>query len=366
LNTTAEVSFQTGRQQGFAAGFHTGWRDGACEWAKAASITPQPEIQPLRVLYIPQGSLGFEAIDSGIILALQRCTSEVLVGTQEQLLEQAIAFQPNMMIVLNGLYTFPPDHLQQIDAIKALGIRTVIWFVDDPYMTDQTVPIALHYDVVLTHERSTVQLYQQHGCLQVHHIPLAVNEAIYRPFRAEKSYEYDVCFIGVAFWNRVELFDAIAKQLSHRRLFIGGGQWERLNHYSLLKPFIQSREIIPEEAAHYYNGSKIVINLHRTDVSGKDNQNEAQLPGLSINPRTYDVAACATLQLTDIRDDLIHQYRPGHEIETYNGAAELLEKIDYYLTHEEERLRIAMRGLYRTLRDHTMTTRMASLLTLLR
>lgn len=363
---TAAASFQKGRQQGYSAGFHAGWRDGAIEWAKTASVTPMPEAMPLRVLYIPQGSLGFDAIDAGIISALQRCVTEVHIGSQEGLVQQAAAVQPDLMLVLNGLYTFPPDHLEQIDAIRALGIKTAIWFVDDPYMTAHTVQIAPHYDIVLTHERGTIELYRQQGCLQVFHMPLAVNDAVFRPFRAEKSYEYEVCFIGVAFWNRVELIDSIAVQLSRRKLFIAGGQWDRLQHYPLLKPHIHLDGITPEAAAHYYNGSKLVINMHRTDVPGKDNQIDAQMTGLSVNPRTYDVSACATLQLTDVRDDLFAQYRPGHEIETYNGARELIEKIDYYLTHEEERLRIAMRGLYRTLRDHTMTTRITSLLNLLK
>jgi Uncharacterized protein conserved in bacteria len=366
LNTAAAVSIQQGRQQGYSTGYHAGWRDGACEWAKSASLTPLPEVLPLRVLYIPQGSLGFDAIDSGIVLALQSCVSEVHLGAQEGLLEQAASIQPDIMLVLNGLYSFPSDHLEQIDAIRALGIKTVIWFVDDPYMTAHTVQIAPHYDVVLTHERGTVQLYQQQGCSQVFHMPLAVNDAVFRPFRAEKQYEYEVCFIGVAFWNRVELIDSIAEQLSRRKLFIAGGHWDRMQRYPLLKPYIHPEGITPDTAAHYYSGSKIVINLHRTDVPGKDNQMEEQIPGLSVNPRTYDVSACATLQLTDVREDLFSQYRPGYEIETYSSAQELVEKIDYYLSHEEERLRIAIRGLYRTLRDHTMTTRIATLLNLLK
>ncbi|GLX67094.1 CgeB family protein [Paenibacillus glycanilyticus] len=366
MNTGAAASFQLGKQQGHSAGFHAGWRDGACEWAKTALLTPLPEVVPLRVLYIPQGSLGFDAIDSGIVLALQKCVSEVHVGVQEGLLQQVTAIQPDIVLVLNGLYTFPPDHLEHIAAIRAMGIKTVIWFVDDPYMTAQTIQIAPHYEVVLTHERGTVELYRQHGCLQVHHLPLAVNDTVFGSFRAEKQYQYDICFIGVAFWNRVELIDSIAEQLSRRKVFIAGGHWDRLKNHHLLKPSIHMDSVLPEMAAHYYNGSKIVINMHRSDIPGPDNPNMLQMPGLSVNPRTYDVSACATLQLTDIREDLATQYRPGHEIETYGSAQELVAKLDYYLSHEEERLRIAMRGMYRTLRHHTMTSRIATLVNLLR
>ncbi|UJF32077.1 glycosyltransferase [Paenibacillus hexagrammi] len=41
-----------------------------------------------------------------------------------------------------------------------------------------------------------------------------------------------------------------------------------------------------------------------------------------------------------------------------------MEKIDYYLNHEEERQRIALRGLSRTLRDHTYRNRLHELLSI--
>ena len=41
----------------------------------------------------------------------------------------------------------------------------------------------------------------------------------------------------------------------------------------------------------------------------------------SPNPRTFEIAASTTLQLTDARDDIARFYKPGVEIETYSLAA---------------------------------------------
>jgi spore maturation protein CgeB len=265
------------------------------------------------------------------------------------------------MLVLNGLHNFPDNHPEQVDAVRALGVRTAIWFADDPYSSEQTAGIAPHYDAVLTHELGAVGLYAQLGCPNVHYMPLAVHPALFKPMRTDRRYRCDVCFIGQAFWNRVETFDAIAPYLAGRRVFIAGGMWERLRNYGKLRSAIRPGWLPIEESIRYYNGAKIVINLHRTTTAGSDNRNTHQLPGLSVNPRTYEIAACGTLQLTDRREDLTRYYAPGSELDTFAGPEELSAKLEYYLRHEEERRAIALRGLRRTLKHHTFASRIQQL-----
>ncbi|MBW7457845.1 glycosyltransferase, partial [Paenibacillus sepulcri] len=128
-----------------------------------------------------------------------------------------------------------------------------------------------------------------------------------------------------------------------------------------LKHVIRMGWLPVEESIRYYNGAKIVINLHRTTVSGSDNKNSLNLPGRSINPRTYEISACGTLQLTDLREDLPRYYNPGSEIETFANPEELHAKLAYYLTHEDQRREVALRGLRRTLVEHTFVSRIQQL-----
>ena len=114
-----------------------------------------------------------------------------------------------------------------------------------------------------------------------------------------------------------------------------------------------------------YNGTKIVINLHRSHEDDSVNNNHLKIAPASPNPRTFEIAASTTLQLTDARDDIARFYKPGVEIETYSSPQELLDKVEYYLTHEKERREIALRGLERTLKDHTYGKRINEMLTII-
>ncbi|WP_025699813.1 CgeB family protein, partial [Paenibacillus durus] len=111
-----------------------------------------------------------------------------------------------------------------------------------------------------------------------------------------------------------------------------------------------------------YSGSKIVINLHRSHVDDAFNNNTLAISAASPNPRTFEIAASGTLQLSDVRDDLASFYNPGEEIVTFSTPQEMIDKIRYYLTHEEERQAIVLKGLERTLRDHTYPKRVNQLL----
>lgn len=348
-----------GYKTGYKNGWLDGWRLGACEGIDKTAIAESQPRSKARILYVPQ---GFEAIDQGVITALQNEVSEVRIASAAVMQVQAAEFRPDAVLVMNGLHVFPPDHLEQIDAIRHLGIPTAIWFVDDPYVTDVSVIVAPHYDYVFTHERTCLELYRAVGCMHVYHLPLAAHFEIFHPMPVPPEYRTDICFIGAAFWNRVELFDQLAPYLQDKKVLIGGSHWERMKQYPLVSKFVNNGWIEVPETAKYYNGAKIVINLHRTTEAGKDNMNGINWGAESINPRTFEIAACGNLQLTDMRSELPEHYLIGSEIGVFHSAQHLIELMDYYLNHEEERLRMAVKGYQRTKRNHTFSDRIRKLL----
>lgn len=334
---------------------------GACQGI--ADHTPLPATRSdLRVMYVPQ---GFDAIDQGMIWALEQSVAQLIVAPADRMRMMAEQTRPDAVLVMNGLHVFPPDHLEQIQAIRQLGILTAIWFVDDPYVTSETPAIGLNYDVVLTHERHCVPLYVSAGCRNVYHLPLAVHPQMFKPMHVSPEYRSDVCFIGMAFWNRVRLFNDLADYLKNKRVFLAGGLWERLPRYAELQPFIHNGWIPVPETTKYYNGAKIVINIHRTTEAGQDNRNSLNWGAESINPRTYEIAACGALQLTDYRPELPERYEVGREIAAFHSSDELIALIDHYLNHEEERRQMAVRGFRRTYRQHTFLHRIDTLLQVL-
>ncbi len=315
-----------------------------------------------KILYVPQ---GFESIDEGVAKALTQLVRECIVVRPEQLLASAEQFQPDLILVMNGLHVFPSDFRTSVDRLREQGYMTAIWFVDDPYFTEETPELAQHFDVVFTHELSCVPLYESVGVKHVHYFPLGVHPDLFMPTMAGPQYKSDICFIGNAFTNRTALFDELAPFLVGKKVRIIGGFWERLRRFKQLSPFVYSGFIPPSETVKFYNGAKIVINVHRPITNGDDNRNTLNLPGRSINPRTFEINACGTLQLTDVREDLYRYYSPGVDIETFSSIPELKQKISYYLMEEDHRRSIAMQALRTTMTRHTYAHRLPELLSLI-
>ncbi|WJH32476.1 glycosyltransferase [Paenibacillus sp. CC-CFT747] len=353
--------WKRGRRHGRRAGRADGFRLGRCEGA----LTHIPETpvngRDVHVLYVRE---GFEAIDSGIEAALRRLVRDVTsVSATEEIAGLASHLRPDLVLVLNAT-RFP---VEQADRLRDMGILTAVWFLDDPYRMDWDVQLAAHYDYVFTNEISCVSPFQEAGSPRVFYLPLAVHPAVYYPRRMEPAYRSDVCFIGTAFANRRAFFDRLAPYLAGKKVFISGWYWDRLARYDLLKSSIRQDKLregtwlSAEETAKYYNGAKIVINLHRED-SAEETINSRGIPALSINPRTFEISGCGVLQLTDDREELHRMYTGGQDLVTYRNPEDLAAKLDYYLSRDEERLELAVRGLVRTRSRHTYLHRMTELL----
>jgi spore maturation protein CgeB len=66
--------------------------------------------------------------------------------------------------------------------------------------------------------------------------------------------------------------------------------------------------------------------------------------------------------MTNWQEELPELYEPGTEAEFFVSGEELLEKVDYYLRHDDEREKIAIRGLERTKAEHTYDMRIAEMI----
>lgn len=361
LQGEEQSAHEEGYRNGFIEGRREGYRIGFSDAVIRSLPKDEEQLRDLRVLYVTTGiGVPYPALDQAVTDALKGLVRSLSVANpSEDIVRLAKEFQPDLVLALNGV-------VLEADTLKVLrdrGFKTAIWFTDDPYYTDWTVSIAPRYDYIFTLESNCVSFYRDLGCQHVYHLPFAVNPNVFHPKHVPTSYQTDICFIGTAYWNRVELMDHLAPVLKNKRVVISGWWWDRMQNYTQLSDKIKLGDwMTPEDTATYYNGAKIVINHHRSSDDDTINANSRKLKALSVNPRTFEISGCSTLQLSDIRHDMDQLYSPGAEIETYGSYAELIDKIDYYLRHEEERQRIALNGLMRTRKDHTYHKRLSSML----
>lgn len=365
MRWSQEIARMKGREAGYKQGHSDGYKIGFRDAVIRQTPVIEQSFWDMKILYVTAGiGVPYPALDQSIIEALGQLVSGLKVaGPSEDVVAIASEQKSDLVLVLNGV-VLPAD---KVDLLRRNGYKTAVWFTDDPYYTDWTLTIAQRYDYVFTLELGCVSFYLDAGCRNVYYLPFAANTHVFQPMQVQSSYHSDICLIGTAFWNRIELIDRLTPILLDHKVVISGWWWDRLQNYSKLSDSIKLGDwMTPEETACYYNGAKIVINLHRSIHDDSINVNTTKkIPALSVNPRTFEIASCGAFQLSDFRQETGQLYALGTEIASYTSHDELIHKIGYYLHNEVERQAIALNGLARTKRDHTYHKRLSTLLSII-
>jgi spore maturation protein CgeB len=116
-------------------------------------------------------------------------------------------------------------------------------------------------------------------------------------------------------------------------------------------------DYLPEDSLirQCYQGEAWGIDMYQTLFNSKITINHqiGMAESYANNCRLFEATGVGTLLVTDWKKNLHEMFEPGKEVVSYRIPEECVEKIQYYLKHEDEREEIARAGQQRTLRDHT-------------
>ena len=177
--------------------------------------------------------------------------------------------------------------------------------------------------------------------LNVQYLPLGYSPSYEMQFDPQISKTIDVSFVGSLFKNRLEFLEPLAKFMKDhgKTLKVFSPAFKRKNFWKRpifnkkfpnLAKCIENGFVDPKDAARIYSQSKICLNIHVPDAS-------------SPNPRTFEILATGSFQLIDERkyySNLI----PSKDLATFKSIEELINRVEYFLNHEEERIEIARNG----------------------
>lgn len=287
--------------------------------------------------------------------------AELLDWACGSLVEKALLFKPDLVLAMKGTRVSEGA----LEALRAAGVRTAAWTMDDPYELQQYLLWAANYDILFTTEPRCLPVYRYCGLGHAGLLPHAHDPEVHRPdpaAAASPRYASDVCFVGAAYPERVRLLKAALPLLSRVKTLLIG-DWGR---YRAELPGVRILDgFLPEsEAARFYSGARIVLNIHRSPSGcGKGLVNPATLGADGVNSRVFEIAGCGAFQLADGGRALLKElFEPGREIETFDGPQELAAKVQRYLADEPARRAIGAAGRKRALADHTYAARMRRLL----
>jgi spore maturation protein CgeB len=196
------------------------------------------------------------------------------------------------------------------------------------------------YDLILSSFPHYVEKFKNIG-IESEYFNLGFEETIL-PTLEKTAEQYNTSFVGTLGGKHLaglELFKFISE---HCTLDLWGPKSEITKNYH--------GEAWGHKMYNILHNSKIVLNRHIGVAENYAN-----------NMRLYEATGTGALLITDFKPNLNDLFVVGREVETYKTKEELLEKIEYYLSHEAERKIIAEAGQRRTLKDHTYRSRMVEL-----
>ncbi len=78
--------------------------------------------------------------------------------------------------------------------------------------------------------------------------------------------------------------------------------------------------------------------------------------------RCMDILGCEGFLLTNYQEDMLLFFEPGVDYVYYESKSDLIDKVGYYLEHEDERKVIAQNGYKKVLQNHTYEQRLLEII----
>jgi len=110
----------------------------------------------------------------------------------------------------------------------------------------------------------------------------------------------------------------------------------------------------PLKNVHINNGIKTLTEMPKAFHLSKINLNMTIKPiqtGLPL--RIFDIMGCGGFLMTNYQLEIPELFELGVDLETYSSAEELIDKCEYYLSHDEERKKIAQNGYLKVKKQHS-------------
>jgi hypothetical protein len=194
------------------------------------------------------------------------------------------------------------------------------------------IPLHRLFDQVFTTMKDSVEVLRREGCRNVSWLPYGFDTSIRNEPEREKI--YDVAFVGSL---------DLPNTKDERRDILGSLEGKyRLNDYR--KP------VFGDELIRTYNQARIVVNIPLRVAGG-------------FNMRFFEAMASGALLLTkDLGYSRADLFQPGLHFVTYRDRADLMDKVEYYLRNDRERIGIAESGMTEVLSKHTYEHRATEVL----
>lgn len=274
---------------------------------------------------------------------LQRLLEPALVREYNGALQrEAESFRPDLFFVFKGRYVTPDT----IHAVQRLGGVAVNVYPDVSFRAHgRYIPSALPtYDWIFQTKTFGIRdLERELGVRRVSFLPPSYDPEVHTPMPLGPhdwgTYACDLSFIGTWSPKKAAIIQSVREGLPDLSIRVWGDQWGNAGH---LGAIVQGRGVFGLEYA------KAVV-ASRINLAILSERREAASDGDRITARTFQIPACGAFMLHERTRELLDYFAEDRECACFGDDGELVEKIRYYLAHDDERVRVAGAGRARAM-----------------
>lgn len=216
-----------------------------------------------------------------------------------------------------------------LEGIESLPCLSACYLIDNHLNLEKHIDIAKRFDIVFIAQKEYLVHFKNNGMKNIFWLPLACDAEIHGKKGNEKL--YDIGFVGsLNNPKRIEILNKLGEKFNvyYERCFL-------------------------EKMAEVFSQSRIVFNSSARN---------------DLNMRVFEALCSGSLLLTDEAkgSGLTELFQDRKHLVIYRDEKELFKLADYYLKHDEERVRIAEAGMREVLSKHTYGHRVEEMLEIIK
>ena len=295
------------------------------------------------------------------------------------------------------------------------------WIYDSPYVLLYSYTAINPCNAIYVFDKALCREFNDAGIKTVHYLPMAANTERLDAFGFPEPL-YDVSFVGSLyneahnFYDRMESLSDYAKGylegLMHAQMHVQGYNFIQESLSPIMEELYRALPMEPNpdgvETREYLYAQYVVnrkltgmerlrllraiTKRHTLDLFTLDpafslpnlrnhgtTDYYAEMPRVfkksrinlnislrsiksGIPLRAFDIMGAGGFLLSNYQEDFLENFTPGVDFEYYESESDLLQKLDYYLSHEEERAAIAKNGHDKVASAHTYRDRVREML----
>jgi glycosyltransferase involved in cell wall biosynthesis len=241
-----------------------------------------------------------------------RGTSGPVWLIREKVFPLIIRFHPHVIICNAGGLSFRPN---DADTLHKWGVKLLGIALSEPDVyVSTTSKIAGNFDVFYSNDQGSVGIHRSND-VNAYQLPIGTDESFFHPVPARPEYLCDVLHLGAAHPDRIESVKALVENF---KTHVYGENWEKYG-------IVNRGFVFGEDTRSALSSAKVVVVFSRTPAGHQ-----------IIKPQIFNFLSSGCLVATEIFPELQEYFEEDKEIIGFNGKADMLEKIKYYIDHPEE------------------------------